>query len=114
MLQDNGTRCPTKPCEINTKMSNPTKSTVAVDLLQTIPTGPYGNVWFSRPKSGLLESGSKDTAHTYLTSASGLLSWLFGIQFSIKSLCVLGLLLVHFCFFSFLLDEEGMLPFVAL
>lgn len=51
---------------------------------------------------------------TYLTSASGLLSWLLGIQFSIKSLCVLGLLLAHFCFFSFLVDEEGMLPLVAL
>lgn len=54
------------------------------------------------------------TYQTYLTSASGLLSWLLGMQFSIKSLGVLGLLLAHFGFFSFLADEEGMLPFVAL
>lgn len=51
---------------------------------------------------------------THLTNASGLLSWLLGIQFSIKSLCALGLLLGHFCFFSFFVAAEGMLPLVAL
>lgn len=57
---------------------------------------------------------SPGSGPAYLTSASGLLSWLLGIQFSMKSLCVLGLLLAHFCFFSFLEDEEGMLPLLAL
>lgn len=75
---------------------------------QTTPAGLLGDPSPVHGKCG------EHTAHTYLTSASGLLSWLLGMQFSIRSLWALGLLLAHFCFFSFLLDEEGMLPFVAL
>lgn len=52
---------------------------------------------------------------SYRTNASGLLSWLLGIQFSIRSLWGARFFPAHFCFFSLLLDEEdGTLPLVEL
>lgn len=82
----------------------------------TILSSPRDHKWHFSQKNQMKAQGRirQGSGPTYLTSASGLLSWLLGIQFSIKSLCVLGLLLAHFCFFSFLEDEEGMLPLVAL